>query len=344
MNCLQDYIGLRGCGSSTPGSGLYVNDLPGISLKQIVSLTNEEEATYLDLWAMIQRRAQSRFSLDVREAMGKHYKLKSLMQGVNLGNQIGAFNSQIPIPTNNRWGFTIELIESSNYEYVPSPLASIHVQELRFYSDTAISAIPFEIYDLNTGLRLFYKVTDLLSGWNTIPVNQTFNNNYAVNSWSIFCCFSYQDYGDHFYDLQVPLNHTIPGCCDVRIRGCQADPYNNIGQLAIRDMIYTSNTYGLSGTFSIVCSWDAVICQNKNIFARPLWYLMGIELLTEQLYSSKLNQFTTVNLQRAKELREEYQVEYAKAVEQIAGGFSLDCDCCLECAGAVQLRETNQFY
>ncbi len=54
MNCLTDYIGLRGCSSSIPPSGLYVNDLPGISLKQIVSLTNEEEKTYLELWEMIQ--------------------------------------------------------------------------------------------------------------------------------------------------------------------------------------------------------------------------------------------------------------------------------------------------
>jgi hypothetical protein len=344
MNCLTDYIGLRGCGSSAPASGFYINDLPGISLKQMVSLTNEEEKTYLDLWSMIQTRAQSRFSLDVREAMGKYYRMKSLIQGVNLGNQLGSINAAIPVPTNNRWGFTIELIESATYEYVPSPMASIHVQELRFYSDANASGIPFEIYDLNTGLRLFYKEVDLVSGWNTIPVNQTFSNGYAVNSWSVFCCIDYNNYADNFYDFDVPLNHTIPGCCNVRIRGCQADPYLNIGQDAIRNMVYTSNTYGLSGTFSIVCSWDAVVCQNKSLFTRPWWYLCGIELLTEQLYSSKLNHFTTVNLQRAKELREEYQVEYMKALEQIAGGFNLACDCCIECSGGVQLRETTSFY
>lgn len=344
MTCLTDYIGLRGCGSSAPASGLYINDLPGISLKQMVSLTNEEEKTYLDIWAMIQQRAQSRFSLDVREAMGKHYRLNSLMQGINLGNQVAEFNTAIAPPTRSQWGFTIELIESATYEYVPSPLASIHVQELRFYSDAALSGIPFSIYDINTGLRLFYKEVDLVSGWNSIPVHTTFHNNYAVNSWSLFCAMDYDSYGDNYYNFDIPLNHTIPGCCDVRIRGAKADPYTNIGQAAVRDFEYTSNTYGLSGTFSIVCSWDAVVCQNKVLFARPWWYLCGIELLTEQLYSSKLNQFTTVNLQRAKELREEYQVEYMKALEQIAGGFKLSCDCCIECSGGVQLRETTSFY
>ena len=344
MNCLTDYIGLRGCGAAVPPSGLYVNDLPGISLKQLVNLTNEEETSYLQLWSMIQQRAQNRFSLDVREAMGKHYRMKSMLQGINLGNQIGEFNTAIAPPTRSQWGFTIELIETSNYEYVPSPLASVHVQELRFYSEITVSGIPFSIYDMNTGLRLFYKEINLVSGWNSIPVHTTFHNNYAVNSWSIFCAFSYTDYADDFYSLDIPFNHTIPGCCDVRIRGAKAEPFSTIGQDAVRDFEYTSNTYGLSGTFSIVCSWDAVICQNKTLFSRAFWYLTGIELLTETLYSTKLNLFTTVNLQRIEKLREEYQVEYMKSLEQVAGGFDLSCDCCIDCAGQVQLRETNQFY
>ena len=105
MNCLTNYIGLRGCSTTTPASGLYVNDLPGISLKAIVSLTNEEEKTYLELWDMIERRAQSRFSLDVREHMQKSYKIKSLTQGVNT---LGYSSGTGPIPVNAWYGTTIE--------------------------------------------------------------------------------------------------------------------------------------------------------------------------------------------------------------------------------------------
>lgn len=335
MNCLTDYIGLRGCGAAVPPSGLYVNDLPGISLKQLVNLTNEEETTYLQMWSVIQNRAQQRFSLDVREAMGKHYRMRSMLQGVNLGNQIGT-----PVGSPGEYfGFSIELIESSDYEYVPSPMASIHVQELRIYADSQINQQQFNIYDIDNGVLLWFKSVDIQVGWNTIPVNQTFHNNYATNSWRIGCFhFNTEDITPRNFD--VPLNHTIPGCCDVRIRGAVtggpvvADPY----------IQYSSNTYGLSGTFSIVCSWDAVICQNKTLFSRAFWYLTGIELLTETLYSTKLNLFTTVNLQRIEKLREEYQVEYMKSLEQVAGGFDLSCDCCIDCAGQVQLRETNQFF
>jgi len=336
MTCLQDYIGLRGCGAAVPPSGLYVNDLPGISLKQLVNLTNEEETTYVQLWDVIQKRAMNRFSLDVREAMGKYYKLNSLMQGVNLGKQL---DGPLSRPSQEFIGFTIELIDNATYEYAPSPLASIHIQEILFYASENINGAIFKIYDISTGTELMTKTVNLITGWNTIPINTTFHNNYSVNSWRIGCFyFDTQDLPD-IYSLQLPTNHQIPGCCDIRVRGALASV------IPIDDSIeFTSNSYGLTGTFSIVCSWDAVICQNKTLFSRAFWYLCGIELLTEQLYSTKLNLFTTTNLQRAKELREEYQVEYAKSLEQVAGGFKLNCDCCIDCAGQVQLRETNQFY
>lgn len=334
MTCLQDYIGLRGCGAAVPPSGLYVNDLPGISLKQLVNLTNEEETTYVQLWDVIQKRAMNRFSLDVREAMGKYYKLNSLMQGVNFGKQVG---SPISIP-DEYIGFTIELIDNETYEYVPSPLASIHIQELRFYAAEPANQQDFLIYDINTGSLLFSTKVDLVLGWNVIPVNKTFHNDYSVNSWRLGCFHFVTDMGGAL-STDVPNNHQFPGCCDVRVRGA----YFN-GTATDQNITYTSNSYGLTGTFSIICSWDAVICQNKTLFSRAFWYLCGIELLTEQLYSTKLNLFTTTNLQRAKELREEYQVEYSKSLEQVAGGFKLNCDCCIDCAGQVQLRETNQFY
>jgi hypothetical protein len=330
MNCLTDYIGLRGCGSSAPASGFYINDLPGISLKQMVSLTNEEEKTYLDLWSMIQTRAQSRFSLDVREAMGKLYRLKSLMQGINLGKVL---NGTLTTSIADVIGFTIELTDYATYQYVPSPLNAIHVQQLSFYSGANTAGQTFIIYDMNTSEQLFLVVQDIVFGWNTIQVNHTFT---AQRVGVVY--FNTGDIPD-FQGMDLPPSHTAVGCCEVRVRGVQSA---TAGDFNIAS--YTSNTYGLSGIFSVVCTWDNLICTNKSLFTRPYWYLCGIELLTEQLYSSKLNQFTTVNLQRAKELREEYQVEYMKALEQIAGGFNLACDCCIECSGGVQLRETTSFY
>lgn len=331
-HCLDNYIGLRGCGSTTPPSGLYVNDLPGMSLENLVTLTNTDEPTYSDIWTMVQTRAQQRFSLDVRQEMGKHYKLNTLMQGINVGNDVGSLAASVPA---QYAGFTIELIDE-NYEFVPSPFASIHVQQIVFFADQIYNGAQFDIVDLDSGLTLLTKTADLISGKNVIEINTTFHNLYVNPSWRIAVLVNMGTVAN-LLDLVLPYNRSMMSCCDVRLQGFTSDGAVSAGS-------FGNNTYGMSGIFSIVCNWDAMICQNKTLFSRAYWYLLGIEVLTEQLYSSKLNQFTTVNLQRLNDLRAEYQVEYNKSLEQAASGLKLSCDCCIECNESVQLREATQFY
>lgn len=110
MECLRDYIGLRGCSTTAPPSGYYINDLPSISLKMVVSLTDEDSATFLALWNMIQQRAELRFSTDVRAAMASRYKVSSILQGGNIGRVI---EGTATAPDGNAFkGFTIELRKS----------------------------------------------------------------------------------------------------------------------------------------------------------------------------------------------------------------------------------------
>ena len=321
MTCLTDYIGLRGCSSSIPPSGLYVNDLPGISLKQIVSLTNEEEKTYLELWEMIQRRAQNRFSLDVREQMGKAYKIKSINQGINVNGYSAGTGT---IPTTASYGFTIEY-DSMDTGYTPSPLSFIHIQQIQFYAEF-IGSYSLVFRDIDANINVYSVGVTFDTGLNTFEINQTFNNIQRLH-----VSIDFQA-SDNYTSIKAP---SITGeCCGAMVRGAWYDGSYH----------FTQELYGFSPIFTIGCSWDGMICLNKNIFSRPYWYLLGIEVLTEVIYSTKLNQFTTVNLQKANELRTEYQVEYMKALTQVAEGMNLDCDCCLECSGSVQLRETTQFY
>ena len=323
MNCLTNYIGLRGCSTTIPTSGLYVNDLPGISLKAIVSLTNEEEKTYLELWDMIERRAQSRFSLDVREHMQKSYKIKTINQGINVN---GISDGTGTIANNGMYGFSLEY-DTMDTGYVPSPLTYMHIQQINYYSEWSDNATLL-FYDIDSKAQIYSQNVSVNVGLNTFEVNQTF-----TNVGRLFVGIGLPS-TTNYTSIKAPSNYWT-GCCGVLVRGCSSD-FNNYS--------FGNELYGFSPVFTIGCSWDGLICQNKNIFSRAFWYLTGIEVLTEILYSTKLNQFTTVNLQKANDLRAEYQVEYMKALDQICSGMTLDCDCCLECSGSVQLRETTQFY
>lgn len=339
MGCLTDYIGIRWCGGTASApSSLYVNDLPGISLKQINSITDEENATFLSVWNTIQDRAERRFSLDVREAMSAKYRLKSLAQGVNLGNNVDTSNGTI-VPLNGvRNGFAIELVSASSNDYTPSPLMSINIENLMWFCPEAADigkTLYIEIDDLDSQSGVnYYNGTFVIENeyWNIIPINLTLTDSTYTQPLRITCQFrttgNIECSSKNISEL-IQVNE----CCQAKVR-----PYSHGTDE------YTTNTYGLSATFNVTCSWDGLICQNKNLFSRAFWYLCGIEFLTELIYSSVLTAWTTINLQKAKDLRAEYEVEYQKSLTQVASGMNLDCDCCLDCNGGVQLRTATQFF
>lgn len=339
MDCLRDFIGLNWCGATgTPASGLYVNDLAGISLKQITSLTDEETATFSALWTTIQKRAESRFGVDVREAIGKRYKLSSINQGGYIGKEI---TGTATASTGGFNGFVIELLPSADSDYMDSAMSFISVQTLQFYANGADATEVKEvaIFDLLTGDKLFTTNVTLVAGWNTVQVNTRLTNSYNQLPKNVFCGINTT--GLSTFDLDIPLSGSLASCCRARLRGASTDATTGITE---DDLTFGSNSYGMSGVFTIGCAWDGFVCQNKALFARPYWYCLGIELLTEQIYSTRLNSYTTIGMQKAKELREEYMTEYMRTLNQICTNIEMECDCCIECADQLQLVTTNQFY
>ena len=341
MECLRDYIGLRWCGNTvTPPSGFYINDLPGLSLKQIVSLTDEESDTFSELWDTIQQRAELRFSNDVRTAMSSKYTVSTILQGANLGRDVGT-TATAADGINAFRGFTIDLIADNDVYYVPSPLAAIHVQSLQFYASGADAGdvVEVAIFDTLTGTKLFTSNVTIVAGWNVIQVNETLINSGPTSVWSVFCGINATSLST--YELNVPATSVSATCCRARIMGAYTTLSSSIKQ---DDLTTSDSSFGMSGMFTVKCLWDAMVCQNKNLFTRAYWYCLGIELLTENIYSSKLNSYTTINLQKAKELRDEYTTEYMKSLAQACDNMHLDCDCCVECNDTVQLVESKSFW
>jgi len=335
MGCLTDYIGIRWCGgSASVPSSLYINDLPGLSIKQINSITDEENSTFLSVWNTVQARAEKRFALDVREAMGARYRLRSLAQGVNLGSVVDF--ATINTPSSDQFGFAIELTQADMNDWSPSPLLQINVQQLAFFCYDAVSigsVLDIWIQDLDTD-EYYYQDTFTIvnEGWNIIPINLTIASTTNAQPLRITCQFNTDGTVD-CVAMDTTQNIQINDCCGAAIR-----PYSHATDE------FTTNTYGLSGIFNVTCSWEGLICQNKNLFSRAFWYLCGIEFLTELIYSSVLNKWTTIGMNQMKELRTEYEVEYQKSLKQVADGMYLDCDCCLDCSSPVQIRTASQFY
>jgi hypothetical protein len=89
LNCFIDYIGLSYCAGvyEQPGSGLYLNSLPGISIESIDKIADSEQVTYLGVWADVQSSAVAQFRIDIMAELNKCFKLE---RGCDYDTQICA--------------------------------------------------------------------------------------------------------------------------------------------------------------------------------------------------------------------------------------------------------------
>lgn len=97
FSCLKNRIGVIGCDAgAAPASQLYVNSLPGISLEKFISLTDDEQTTFLEVWANVSLRACMKFESLVRAEIGKCWRIvdKSIIECLVCSN-IDLFDSAL---------------------------------------------------------------------------------------------------------------------------------------------------------------------------------------------------------------------------------------------------------
>lgn len=78
------------------------------------------------------------------------------------------------------------------------------------------------------------------------------------------------------------------------------------------------------------CDYDTMICDNIDELTLAWKYLLGVSLMIFRLNSDRINRYTTIGREEAKELRDFYQAEYTKALHQAVLLMDTD-ECCLKC-------------
>lgn len=92
---------------------------------------------------------------------------------------------------------------------------------------------------------------------------------------------------------------------------------------------------------------ECIACENKDLLATSLWYLLGSELMVERIYSNRINRYTTIDEDEAKELRDHFTVEFEKELALAVQGIDVESsDCikdetdCLQQNGPIHWRES----
>lgn len=82
------------------------------------------------------------------------------------------------------------------------------------------------------------------------------------------------------------------------------------------------------------CNYEDFICNNKEKLVNSWRYLLGNQLMIYRIYSTRLNRFTTIDIEEAKQLKDFYQVEYEKYLAQEIKFIDFS-DCCMPCNTSV---------
>ena len=329
MNCLDNVIGIRGCGSVESSSGLYVQDLPGISLREANAAADQETISGFELIKEKITFAQSAILSQMRNLLSDTMKVNSLIESDNVGHY--KENLKVVAPESGYLKGIKLKIDQNQYTEITISRLSLKVNY--------IGEVPVYVYDLmsNTLLDIF-QVEVNHGEVSTIVVNKTYKTNRQILS--LFICYDASIPG---YESSVSKPSGCYSCENeylnryVKFYSGKIDSSN---QKIDSNVKSSSGTAGLSFEYSIACSLESFLCSLSGLIAMPLLYKIGIELLTELIYSKRLNSIVLLNKQDFKELRTEFESKYQSSMEDLVQNIKLPKDICFGCN--YKVRKTVQ--
>lgn len=312
MDCLRDYIGLTGCGANVPASGLFINSLPGISLKSIDSLADSEQINYIGVWNDVQTRALKRLELSLLAELSKKVKVKTAKYqtstfAVSDGTVVTTGISSSAIL------FKTDCQSSLQYHWI----GAIKIDTIQIGNNYDVL-----IKDWDTGEIIFTQQT---LAFNEDPL--TIHINQKIYRQNILMTVTISD--NQF--MSYPMRTVYHDCGSIQF-----------GKINGGNYIDTQNAYGINLIgYSVGCDVLNIGCDNKSILSLPLWYMLGSELMMETMVSPRVN-FWTMDKKQAEELKAFYDVESEKALKLAFEGITMaDCDCCMECNPPIAIREAS---
>jgi len=332
MRCLTDFIGIEGCTPEAPESGLYVNRLPGVSIKAIDKLANSDQKSFLGVWRDVQERGLMTFTTQLTSYFRKKYKLKALKDRIRFGELFDTDEVEAAPIVEDFRGIIIELNPDNTTEPRLSDLISVGLTNFEFFS-TVASDYDFVIGTLDNETELWRETITLTVGWNTIV--PTFQTNVFEWPRKVFMAVVTDN---AMSTIETSLSVDTGGgcgcectcslgdCCEARVRGAIAQ---RVG--GVLEAEYSANAHGFRGFISLKCSYDGLVCANKDLFASALWYVMGMELMVERIHTARINQYTTVDLSKAKELKDEFDERWRLELDLVVDSIDLnDYGCCIQ--------------
>ena len=334
MSCLDNLVGVRGCGSTA--KDFYVNDLTGINIPDFDNAISKEHTNASAALQDIVSFACKFVERNVSNALGTKYQLKSFIDN----NVLGYYYDDKELISAQATYLTGYEIKIDSTPYLNMFLQGVSL----FVNHTG--DVPIYVYDLLQGKLLDTITVSAVAG--EIVSLADLDLNYPTNKQRLHLFIGYAStfssyktsYISPFVGMQVNED------CNNNCSGTYRNGYIYFRAAKILDSNPKTNSYlesndygsGLSVNYSLQCSFTEVICNARNMVAMPILYKAGELIMKELKHSRRLTGVVTVYSKNHDELMKEYQMEYSKQMEDFLLNMSLPDSVCFSCTPSIKTR------
>lgn len=330
--CFENLVGIRTeCGDQTPSdSELYIQDLSFIDLKLADAIVSDQDSG-VQLLRDLYSRAVNYLINDIRVRMNPYFKQGSVLEN----NTVGYYAYQRNIINGSAGVYKGIQLQVRDLTYLDLFFSSLSIW-VDYSGD-----IDIEVWNLTTGKLLdTIPVTTVAGVQQVIP---TTYKKYANNGQNLNLFIGYNSTGINSYQANI-YNYLIPfsyGSCVTCLNpvGWFRNRYVWILQQSIpaaSDKIQgnlnsSTDTGGLSVTYSLQCSMEKWLCQMRNQYAYALMHRWGVEVLKEASMSNRLNSLVVLNKDAKQALQLDFEEIYQKSMQNSFRNIRLPNDVCFNC-------------
>jgi hypothetical protein len=307
---LADYITPS---KDTPSrSGLYANQLPGVTLNLLDDLTKDEQEDWEEFWDDLYSRAIVNFVSDVQGKLADKFLIDLNL----LSKETSSYQADLNAST--------ESVAGIKLTYVLPKYGVLHVTTIELYAETAQTDKEIIFYEEDENGRELYSVTvDLVEGINSFNIDQDF----AVDK--LFIAFD-----PSAVSVRRTKNRYFDNCYyfEFSDTSCLFPCYNQT-----QGSVVQVNGGGINVIYNAKCSISKFVEDNINIFREAFWYRIGLELIRERIFSDRFNRWTTMTSEDAEKKEAIYAKECELKLNNATRSLRMQEDpTCFSCRSAVQ--------
>lgn len=143
----------------------------------------------------------------------------------------------------------------------------------------------------------------------------------------------------------------LPGISMNNFGGIKNDTYeddtalwNTIQNRSLRKLL-TNTTSRMNECFKITDLEiiECLVCDKLELFANAFWYLLGAETMIERIYSDRVNRWTSIDIEEARDLLAYYTTQYENELQLAVNGLDPKNSDCLEDEPCLQCNDKIRF-